>query len=374
MGENTNYYVSALTEFKESIKDIKHDIAYPTKDDFQVLLTAVYSLIEGSDFTNFVMHNVQGVSADRNKVLSDLESFKIFSEESALRVISQACGRGTHWQYAQFIMYRENAEFRSHVDNMPSKPKRLFDKSREFSEQFEELTGNAGFFAWDIALTAHLIRECVFCDYFDEPSGRGILDDLMKPLLKTINSWEEFAVSFIAGGTYSAYKNSDFDEEEAKKTFDELLGLCKKLFHDENTYVWKVFNWFVEKDYFPMLDKNNLEPLVKSEKGCFVSDRISLDGVLPCMIYREEPFPNFPDSGWRFFAGDESKEYSANINNSNIFTLNVIANYDPTVIPLLDAPIGTVYMRKEGAEFVESKMDVSPMNQFAKDDVPKKRM
>lgn len=363
---NPSYYAKTLADFHEQVKDLENDVAYTKLEDFQILLSAVYSLIDGSDFTSMEMQDPAGNLANREKVDKDLESFGIVDEESAMLNISRVCGRGAHWQFVQFAMY-DRGNFEVELNKMSPSGRESFIKCHDFTDHFKDLVGKTGYFGWDIALAVHLIREGVYLDYYNEPSAREMFGDIMKPLMKTFTNWPDFAVSFVAGGTYVAYKNSGFDEEEAKKTFDFLMKKVDQLFNDGRVNVWKVYSWYTKKDYFPMLDKNNLEPLVKGElgqRGCFVSDRISVDGVLPCMIYREEPFKNFPDSGWRFFAGDESKEYSSDRNNSNIFTLNVIGNYDPTIIPLLNAEIGTIYIRKEGGEFIQSKLE-SKMPDFS---------
>lgn len=358
-----SYYEKTLKELYDKIKDLKHDITYTKLEDFQILLAAPYSLMDGSDFTNIKMVDPAGNAASRTKVDEDLKSFGVIDEETAMQVISRGCLRGTHWQYAQFMMY-DSGNFNIELDNMSEKGRESFLKCRDFTQNFKSVVGKHGYFGWDMALTVKIIRECIYADFFEEPSARSIIQDLSKPLMKNFDNWADYAVSFVAGGAYSAFKNSGFNEVEARKSFDYLVKKVDQLFNDERVNVWKVYNWYVKKDYFPMLDKDNLEPLVKGDlgsRGSFVSDRVSVDGVLPCMIYREKPFKNFPDSGWRFFAGDESKEYSSDRENSNIFTLNVVANFDPTIIPLLDAEVGTVYIRKEGGEFIESKMDMSSM-------------
>lgn len=66
-------------------------------------------------------------------------------------------------------------------------------------------------------------------------------------------------------------------------------------------------------------------------------------------MYKEAPDRDV-DSGWRFFSGLESDEYSANSENFGIYGVNTIANYDPNIIPLLDAPIGSVFEKGKGQE------------------------
>lgn len=61
-------------------------------------------------------------------------------------------------------------------------------------------------------------------------------------------------------------------------------------------------------------------------------------------MYRTRPH-NDLDSGWAFLAGDENDDYMANNRNRAISDLNTIANYDAAIIPLLDAPVGSAYVR-----------------------------
>lgn len=69
-------------------------------------------------------------------------------------------------------------------------------------------------------------------------------------------------------------------------------------------------------------------------------------------MYREEP-DNEIDSGWRFMAGNESEEYMNDPDNSAIYDVNTIANYDPDIVPFLAAPLGSAFERSEGDAFVE---------------------
>lgn len=101
------------------------------------------------------------------------------------------------------------------------------------------------------------------------------------------------------------------------------------------------------------LSEDQIAPLYtpKGNAGCMASNRITVDGSSVGYMYREEPSPNFPDSGWRFFAGDENEEYTDDPNNFHIFHLNTICNYDQDIIPCLEAPCGSAFVR-EGDRFV----------------------
>ena len=66
-------------------------------------------------------------------------------------------------------------------------------------------------------------------------------------------------------------------------------------------------------------------------------------------MYRESP-DHDADSGWRFMTGLESEEYLENSDNLGIYDVNTIANYDQRIIPHLNAPTGSVFERRHGAE------------------------
>ncbi|HET9232411.1 MAG TPA: DUF2185 domain-containing protein [Vitreimonas sp.] len=105
------------------------------------------------------------------------------------------------------------------------------------------------------------------------------------------------------------------------------------------------------KTYLPK--KDDVRELVKGQGDCVASDAITLPGRKVGYMLRESPevAPGNGargDSGWRFFAGDESDAYVANVVNFNIFPVNAIANLDPDIIPLLNSPPGSAFRRENG--------------------------
>jgi hypothetical protein len=93
------------------------------------------------------------------------------------------------------------------------------------------------------------------------------------------------------------------------------------------------------------LRADQIKPLVSGYGGCFATDRITVDGMKVGYMYREVPGFDV-DSGWRFLAGDEPQEYCNDPSNLAIYDVNTIANYDPEIIPFLDAPIGSAFSRE----------------------------
>ncbi|WP_372724232.1 DUF2185 domain-containing protein [Novipirellula sp.] len=94
------------------------------------------------------------------------------------------------------------------------------------------------------------------------------------------------------------------------------------------------------------LSAAEIQPLAEGFGGCFATDAITVDGNPVGYMYREEP--DFEeDSGWRFLAGVESQKYLDDANNTGIYDVNEIANFDPDIIPLLDSPEGSAFERDE---------------------------
>lgn len=84
-----------------------------------------------------------------------------------------------------------------------------------------------------------------------------------------------------------------------------------------------------------------------SREECIASNRIVADGCRVGFFYREKPAMGQTDSGWRFLAGDESKEYLGDPGNSGRYPLHALCSCDPEVTEFLDAPVGSAFLRGE---------------------------
>ncbi len=100
----------------------------------------------------------------------------------------------------------------------------------------------------------------------------------------------------------------------------------------------------MQKDF--KLKTEEFVELVPQMGSCFATDKITVDGMQVGYMYREQP-DRAIDSGWRFFSGTEDQEYIDDLNNTMIYNVNTIANYDPAIIPYLSFPIGTELERIE---------------------------
>ena len=53
-----------------------------------------------------------------------------------------------------------------------------------------------------------------------------------------------------------------------------------------------------------------------------------------------------------FLAGDEFDDYVNDPDNLAIYDVNTVANCDPAIIPLLDAPVGSAFSRNPSGQLV----------------------
>jgi len=80
---------------------------------------------------------------------------------------------------------------------------------------------------------------------------------------------------------------------------------------------------------------------------CLATERILADGASVGYCYREEPCGDW-DSGWRFCAGDESDDYMADPACTGVYSLNCVANYDESILPILQTPAPCAFARGAG--------------------------
>ena len=110
------------------------------------------------------------------------------------------------------------------------------------------------------------------------------------------------------------------------------------------------------------LRSDQIKPLIDGYGACIASDMITVDGFPVRFMYREEP-DNEVDSGWRFFSGFESDEYVNDPGNAAYYQTNTIANYDPSIIPLLDSPVGSVFEKPSQTEQFIIVTDWDPLEE-----------
>ena len=120
--------------------------------------------------------------------------------------------------------------------------------------------------------------------------------------------------------------------------------ICEMLDDDGIAEMVEVVTELHEELYNPALVRHNyaikadqIKPVLTDWEGpdaCIATSRVTVQNFKVGYCYREEP-QDPTDSGWRFMAGNESEGYMSDPRYAFIYSLNVIANYDPEVLSVL---------------------------------------
>ncbi len=87
-----------------------------------------------------------------------------------------------------------------------------------------------------------------------------------------------------------------------------------------------------------------IRPVARGHGACFATDEVTIAGKPVGYMVRSEPTFE-EDSGWVFMSGDETQAYLDDPDLSGIYDVNTIANYDPDIVPFLEAPAGSTFAR-----------------------------
>lgn len=316
------------------------------RGDFSICLTAVHSILSKTKPVGLAP--TDNPDMDKLKEHVAHKTGGANSKDSVVEYLAKIRHYGCGRKYFDFWS-EWNGKPNFDINELKEDNRKRYEQLRDFSENFSEIIGLKGYVAWDVAESIQLVREAFLCGYIDEALAGEIIADFSNMALHTYNDWSDFALSYVCGGCYFIYENTG-NEEEVKKMAETILGAIEQLFFSDDNDIWAKYAWFVPKNYF-----NGFKPekeLADTKLGCFVTDRVSMEGAPIQYAERQLPNPNFPDSGWKFMAGDETNEYLSDINNIGVFTLNHIANYDEGILPILDAPVGSVYERNQNGDFV----------------------
>ena len=257
-----------------------------------------------------------------------------------------------HPEYLDFESFWEDRPNFSWSD-LTETAQALFQRLSQFARQFQPFVGRRGFLAWDISETLGHLRSACACELISRSEYR----ELSQPWVEqaaAFHSWEEYAVGLVCGAAYWAFRmGGDQGEADAAAYRDLNLRLVGQLLDSKQAWAGRM--WYrIPREKPWKLSQPEMRPLLRDwegPEGCFATDHITVLGKPVGYCYREKPDGKYPDSGWRFFSGEESGEYVNDPHNVGVYQLNTICNYDPDILPLLTAPYGSAYARGEDGKF-----------------------
>ena len=258
-----------------------------------------------------------------------------------------------HSQYLDFEGFWEGRPPFSMKELGQKNPDALefFKVARDFSAQFYPIVGHKGYLAWDISECMGHLRAGYACglltrEEFDEMAEHWIVQ------AQIFQDWTDFAVSLVCGELYWDFRHGS-KLPELNKGLELWTRLVTILLNDGAA--WASGLWYVppRKKEFKLWAPEFKLYLTDWEgpSGCLATDHITVLGKRVGWCYREQSTEGRPDSGWRFFSGEEDEAYTSDPEHTEVYDLNTICNYDPDILPLLTAPIGTAYARGADGKF-----------------------
>lgn len=233
-------------------------------------------------------------------------------------------------QYEQFMTFWKNAPLFD-IKELNPNGREGFLHCRELAEQFYPFVKEKGFYAWDINERIGLCRKAAACGIISEDEFWEITDVWVRQAQVFYHSYGEYAVSCLCGALYDMGRY----ESDISGFFEINRNIIEHLLEEGGA--WQRNNWYVpeEREWADLLDSN---------PGCLITKK-ALDKEQIGYMYRDEPSPGNPDSGWRFFYGDESDEYINNLENTTVCGLNTVCNLSPDIMAFLHAETGRRFGR-----------------------------
>ena len=257
-----------------------------------------------------------------------------------------------HPQYLDFESFWEGRPTFS-LEELNPGARDFFRRLSQFARPFQPFVGRRGFLAWDISETLGHLRLLCACELISREEYRDLSQHWVEQAA-AFHSWEEYALGLVCGAAFWAYRmGGDHGLQDAQDYLSLNLRLVNQLL--DSPAAWAGRMWYRVPQSKPFqLSPPELRELLRNWEGpedCLATDHITVLGKKVGYCYREKPDQDYPDSGWRFFSGEEDDEYLCDPGHVGVYTLNTICNYDPDILPLLTAPFGTAYARGEDGKF-----------------------
>ena len=287
---------------------------------------------------------------DRQKTREHLEQVYGITDRDSMAAFCQN-ELWVHPEYLDFESFWEGRPAFS-LDELNPGARATFQRLSDFARQFQPFVGRRGFLAWDISETLGHLRIACACDLISPEEYRELSQHWVEQAA-AFHSWDEYAVGLVCGAAYWAFRMGGDQGAEDAATYLELnLRLVEQLLGSKQAWAGRMWRRPQGKAY--KLSPPEMRALLQNWEGpdgCLATDHITVLGKKVGYCYREKPDSQYPDSGWRFFSGEETDEYANDVNNVGVYSLNTICNYDPDILPLLTAPYGTAYARGEDGKF-----------------------
>ena len=334
MGRETNQVLMTVEAFKDRVQKmpIYSEAKEVSREEFTLLLSGIASCRKIPGISRHMGYETLyhcKEQSDRAAASEFLESMYGITDKTSLL---QACHReyNVSGQYEQFMTFWHKVPL-FELSELNERGRAWFERCQMAAQLFYPLLKEKGFYAWDINERIGLCRVAVACGLLTEEEFWQVTDSWVKQALVFYNSYGEYAVSCLCGALYYMGRY----EADIESFLEINLNMIEHLLEEGGA--WQRNSWYKPKE-------REWASLVADNRGCLVTKR-ALDEEKIGYMYREEPNKEYPDSGWRFFVGDEEDDYISDPDNITVCSLNTICNLNPEVMAYMHVEEGRRFGR-----------------------------
>lgn len=333
--------IKTIEKIYKSIPGEDKKAAQPSREQFARLLTEPFAArkIPGIPCRMNENENYKCSADEAAETKAFMKKmYNIDSKESLLNYQKKQFECSVH--YEQFMTFWKEAPLFD-VDKLQPEGRKIFEMFMAQAKEFYPLLQERGFYAWDICEYIGVCRTANSCGIISDKEFDEITDRYVRKAQVFYHSFKEYALSYLCGAIYfMTIKKFDGQDQFLDLQGRIIANLCEK------GAPWQKYAW-----YRP--EKREWVQIYPGDPGCIVSKAAFEKGI--GYMYRDEPTKDRPDSGWRFFHGDESDEYANNPDNLQIIGINAICNLRPDILAYLEAPNGSAY-GWNGQDWIKEKL------------------
>ncbi len=334
MRDDMKEIVKKIAFFQEELKKIPKKGKVTEREEFTLLLSGISACrkipgIMGHMGYQSLYHCEEEDALKARRYLREL--YQISNRNSLQEALLRTFSDSERYKY--YMTFWVGAPLFD-VERLNADVKELFLRQMEMAKLFYPMLQEKGFYAWDINEKIGLCRKAVACGIISDAEFWEMTDPFVRLAQVFYHSWEEYALSCLCGAVFFMRR----EEKELLKFLDLNIGLVRQLFEEGGA--WREHAWYIpqKKEWTELLG-------VDMEQECLVTKKV-LEEERVGYLYRVEPEEDFPDCGWRIFAGDESEAYIADPEHIVMESFSHICNIDPTILPYFNAGYGKAYEKK----------------------------
>ena len=310
----------------------------PSREEFTLLLGGISACRRLPGVEQHMGYETLYHCTEEQNITAVREHLKKYNGVMDKDSLLEACYRefSTGYEYEDFMTFWKDAP-KFDIAELNEQGLQGFTYCKELARHFYPIVGEKGFYAWDINERIGLCRNAVACGIITEEEFWEITGEWVRVAQVFYHSYAEYAASCLCGAIYFMNR---YSQENTQGFLDININVTDNLMGEGGA--WQRNRWYEPKEReWAVLLRDNLGSM-----GCIITKK-ALEAESVGYMYREEPMKDMPDSGWRFFYGDEVEEYVNDPGNSSVCAVNTICNFNPDILAYMYAKYGSRFERHE---------------------------